>query len=645
MSKWINSNIINNVGAKPNLKDDFYQNINYEWFKEVKLEPGKNSNSSFNEVDNILEDQLKELIINNKDDDHDSKLIQHYFKLLNNWEIRNSYDYHQLKIHLDVIDNIKSINELSEYILSDECYIHGLNIMRYDLGLDFKDSDSYNVCIVPTVLQLGDSDEYKNMTSNGERIKKYNDKLTFHVFEKFGYKKERIQEIIDNRFKFEKMIAPHIFSNEESSKSDYLKKIYNPVTLEELNNICKNYPIVEWLKTRKVAHSKLINLSEPEWLKKLDEFYIKDNLKIIKDYLIARVGNRFNPYLGEETFRFIQNLNNEYYGAQGLEKDEIIFMRYVINDYSPIISQLYIKKYVDKELKEKLTNLIQSIIDEYRIMLSENKWLSKDTINKAIEKLDNIKIRAAYPDKWDNFDDFEIIENESAYDYSIRYSEYYNQKFILDKINTKKDKEKWIDNIVVANAYYSVMQNSIIMIAGLFNGFFYNKDMIIEELLGSVGCVIAHEISHAFDINGAQFDKNGNFNNWWKEEDLEEFNKKTEKLIKYLDSFSFVENENYKGILVYKEMSADILAMKCILRLAKKIKDFNYDKFFKKYATLWKFVYTKDSMDSYLKTACHPLLLLRVNAVLQQYEEFYKEYDIKENNNMYLKEENRINIW
>ena len=462
----------------------------------------------------------------------------------------------------------------------------------------------------------------------------------------FGYSDERIKEIIDNAFKYESMLAPNIFTDKECSEPDFLEKIYNKVTLNDLKEICNNFPIVEFLKSRRVDHSNILILTEPLWLKRLDELYNESNLQLMKDYILRRTSNIYIYYMGEKAFRHHQELYNEFTGSTGFEEDKILFTRGVKGDYSELISQLYINKYVDKNTKNDITELIKSIIKEYRIMLYDNKWLSKDTINKAVEKLDNLTIRVISPDKWDDYDDFNIVKNESIFDYYTRFNIYNNEKNKINLINTKVDKEKWVSDVTEVNAYNSLLENSIKIIAGILDGVFYNKDMSIEEKLGGIGFIIAHEISHSFDTNGSKFDKRGNMINWWKDSEKKEFDNKVEKITNYLNELSFSDDgSNYRGYLVYAEMSADILAMKCLLQIAKKITAFDYDKFFRRYAQTWKEVLTNESVDNYIKTASHPLPLLRVNYVLQQYNEFYKTYNIKETDKMYLDPKERISIW
>lgn len=165
-----------------------------------------------------------------------------------------------------------------------------------------------------------------------------------------------------------------------------------------------------------------------------------------------------------------------------------------------------------------------------------------------------------------------------------------------------------------------------------------------EELYSRLGMVIGHEISHAFDSAGAQFDKDGNMNMWWNEEDYKAFEEKNKKLADYYSAMSPWAGQYFNGSIMTGEACADMGGMKCMLRIAAKKDGFDNDKFFRSYAQFWLSKFTKNTALYYL-TDEHPMPYLRVNCVLQQFDEFCDLYDIKEGDGMYLAPEDRVNIW
>ena len=166
-----------------------------------------------------------------------------------------------------------------------------------------------------------------------------------------------------------------------------------------------------------------------------------------------------------------------------------------------------------------------------------------------------------------------------------------------------------------------------------------------EELYGGIGTIIGHEISHAFDTNGAQFDKDGNYNNWWTEEDFDAFRARAQKLIDYYDGMTVFGDEKINGARIHTEAIADMTGLKAMLLLASKEDNFDYKLFFESYANLWKKIGTYESVFMLLTQDEHPLNYIRVNSCAQQFDEFYETFDVKEGDGMYLAPEDRVLVW
>ena len=166
-----------------------------------------------------------------------------------------------------------------------------------------------------------------------------------------------------------------------------------------------------------------------------------------------------------------------------------------------------------------------------------------------------------------------------------------------------------------------------------------------EELLGGLGCIIGHEISHAFDATGSGFDGAGRLEEWWKDDDREAFKARTDKLTEYYNAITAFEGYNVSGESIRDEATADLAGMKVVLRLAQKDEGFDYDTFFRQYAGVWKQISTYEREVYRLTRGEYPLNYLRVNDVLQQFDEFYDTYDVKEGDGMYLAPEDRVSIW
>ena len=281
-------------------------------------------------------------------------------------------------------------------------------------------------------------------------------------------------------------------------------------------------------------------------------------------------------------------------------------------------------------------------------MLGDIDWLSEETRKEAQNKLRHITIHAVYPDKWEDDSMYQVTAKKDGGSYFNALKEYLEARHedSLGKLNTKVDKEIWGIDILDLNAFYNPANNSINIIPGFFCDATYRSDMPIEEKYGAIGSVIGHEISHAFDTNGAQYDAEGNVKSWWTDEDYKAFSDRAQKLIDYYDQVvAFDDGTPYYGQLVQTEAIADMAGLKCMLKMAEKVEGFDYDKFFRANAFLWARAGSKELMEYYAATDEHPLNYLRANVSAAQFDEFADTYGIKEGDGMFVAPDDRIAVW
>ncbi len=307
------------------------------------------------------------------------------------------------------------------------------------------------------------------------------------------------------------------------------------------------------------------------------------------------------------------------------------------------MDQAFLEKYDCRELKKTIHKICEDLVDAYHVLLKEENWLSEETKNKAIEKLDTLKINAVYPDKWIDYSSLDLTG--LSYRQCLDAIAEFNRAMDVSNTNGTVDKDTFELSCLEANAFYNPLNNSINILVGILNDPFYHEGMSKEELLGGIGALIGHEISHAFDTQGAQFDKDGNMKNWWQEDDYKAFQARADKLISYYNNITVWEGQKVLGKNIQTEAIADMGGIKSILYSVKDRKDFDYQAFFKAYAGIWRAIITRNIEYSLLTKDPHPLHYLRTNVTLQQYDEFLDTFDIKEGDTMYLAPEDRINVW
>ena len=634
-SSWRDTNLIGAMkDYNPALTDDFYANVNHEWLVNAKLKPGRSSNASFYELQDIVDANLKAIMTDDTLTGHDAELVRKLYSLWLDWDARNKNGLADLPEQAKLITDIKTLDDLTKYFMSESSFYHGTVIADFVLGVDNKNSEAYNLELSATGLSLGDSAEYKELTPNGERTKKMHRAIVSYMLGRFGYSDEEISAHLAREFEFEKKLAPFMMTHEEIYAPEAIERMYNPLTLDELREKSPVFPFADIIASHK-AQSRYMNLQEPEWLKVLNDTYTPENLELMKSYLLCRIAAGYMGVIDEAAYRELQRISRERYGIKESKPDDELAVDFVHGSLPVPVSRLYVARYVPESAKREVTGIIRETVKYYRSMLAGEEWLSQSTREKAVEKLDAMRLNAAYPDKWTDFSGLNIPDDFYGAVQAIH--KYKTQKYFYDRLNTNVDHDLWINDVVVVNSYYRPSENSINIIAGILGGDFYRPEMSYEEKLGGIGSVIGHEISHAFDTNGAQFDKSGNVLSWWTDDDYREFKARADKLIKYLDTFGV------NGSLIQTETIADMAGVKAMLGIAAERENFDYDKFFRSYARTWKLIQTQESLDMVLKVDVHALPYLRVNAIVQQYGKFYETYGITSGDNMYLGE--RVAVW
>jgi len=416
------------------------------------------------------------------------------------------------------------------------------------------------------------------------------------------------------------------------------------MNFNELKKIFSNFDIERFLVNKKFDRQEKYLIAFPEALKLMDSLYSQENLELIKAYILAHMLVDCSEFLTSDIFYEMQKYDNEKNGIKEILPDEDLAYESVNNLLRSPMAKIYVENYCNESEKQDIYNIIKEVIEYYKEMLENNSWLSDQTKQKAIEKLENIKIFSVYPDKWRDYSSLDIKKDDSYLDVlkKINAFEFEYNKSLLNK---KVERDLW-DTCTISDAFYDPQKNSIYICAGILGDSIYRLNMSQEEKYAAIGLIIGHEISHAFDTHGAQFDKDGNFKNWWTKKDYTAFNKRAKKLINYYNSIKVLDNnKKYSGKIIQGEAIADMGGLKAMLGIASKRANFDYNKFFRKYADIWKMIGTRENIIQRVADDSHPLCYLRVNVTVMQFEEFYETYKIGVNNKMYMPKNKRIAVW
>ena len=650
MTPWINSNIIGAVSwdVTESYKDDFYYAVNHDWLRDTRPGPGETSTANIVGGKKIVKNRCMELLNDKSLSGSDADLIRNFYELYLDWDNRNEAGIKPVEPFLKELMNINSLDEMTEFLLSEENHRLGSIIITPGVGVSPVDSSKYEVAIPTPALLLSDSAEYVNMTENGEREKAYANGCASYMMTRLGMTEKDQEKILEQAYDFDAKIAAFEKTALERADKSYVGDSINMVTFEELRELSPDFPLPAYLEKYGCSEAELIDVAEPDSIRGFNSLYTEENLEGIKAKLLVQLSDSFISLLDEEAYRKYQELNNTKNGISESAPDEEEAYLKTRTTFPDSFARLYIDRYLNENIRQEITKLCEDCIETYDEMLAENDWLTDETVQAARHKLSKIRINAVYPDKWEDYSIYSVkpAKNGGNYFDAVMDQREATEKRTISKINTGNDKDIWIVDVLDTNCYYDKNDNSINILSGFLCDYTYSEDMKLEQKYGALGAVIGHEISHAFDTKGSQYDGDGNFRDWWTEEDKNAFYERADKLVKFYDRVVPLDDgSEYHGTLIQTEAIADMAGFKCMLKMAEEVEDFDYDLFFKTYERLFAEVSSRERIVKMIHKKGHPLTYLRGNVTVQQFDEFLETYGIEEGDGMYLAPEDRIAVW
>ena len=627
------------------IKDDLYEAVNGEWLKTAKIPDDKPATGGFNdlvdEIDKQLMDDFDAYAAGKEksDDSRFNEMIKLY-RLAKKFDWRKKVGPQPLKRMLASVENLNSYEDYQSqwknWILA------GMpSPISFDIDADMKNATVYALFASSPSLILPDKSYYEaEKKAQHDQLLQLWSSMVEALMDKLGYSKEEAKKIIDDAIKFDALLAPNVKSAEEAA--DY-SKMYNPQTVAELASATDQLDIAAIIKQLVGEEPEKIIVTEPEYFKALNKI-LQDNFELFKNWALIRVIRENASYLDDE----MREINGRYGRALSGSKKPVSqrkFAFYLARDmFSQVAGDYYGKKYFGPQAKADVHHMVEQMIKVYKGRLTNNQWLSKDTRDKAILKLDKLGIQVGYPDKIPAlYDQFKVDEEESLIA-NLNQLTVTANKELFSRWNKPVDRMRWEMSAATVNAYYHPFKNIIVFPAAILQAPFYSLKQSSSQNYGGIGAVIAHEISHAFDNNGSLFDEFGNLNNWWTDEDSAHFKQLAQKMIDEFDGIPFA-GQKVNGKLTVSENIADAGGLSCALEAAKTEADFNAQEFFINWATIWRMKATEQYMQLLLSIDVHAPQKLRANIQAENLDDFYTAFDIKPSDEMYRAPEDRVHIW
>ena len=633
-------------------QDDFYNYVSGSWMKTAKIPADKPAWGSFYMLMEKTDEQclsiLDDLLQKEYPKGSEGEKIQTLYKEYISWDKRNADGLKPLELYFQKIDAIHSLNDLQNY-LQEMTSKRANHICPIGVYADMKNSKMNAVYLGNFALGLGKDYYQKENPSNTEALAKYQD----YVADIFKVLKDPLpQEKAKQIVAFEKNIAKYMLTSEEENNPNLS---YNPVTTKELSTLVKNLNLPELLEKVGV-HTDGVILTEIGLYKHYDTFINEKNLPLIKDYLRYKLVTLNSNFLTQELNDLTFNFYNKYLMGQQEQRPMNKRALELINGIlGEAFGKLYVEKYFPEKAKDQMLTLIDYLKKSFAQHIKNVTWMGDTTKEKAMEKLHKFSVKVGYPDKWEDYSKLTMNPEVSLFENITQVGEWAFQK-ALDKVGKEVDKTKWVLPPQTVNAYYDPTSNEIVFPAGILQPPFFSFEADPAVNFGGIGGVIGHEMTHGFDVSGAEFDANGNLQNWWEPADKENFQKATEALAKQYDQYEPVKGIFVNGTMTNVENIADLggvnIAFDALQMYLKdhgsvgKISGFTQEqRFFLAWASVWRTLSTDQYITNQVKVDPHSPDYLRAFAPLTNVDAWYKAFDVKEGDKLYRKPEDRVKIW
>lgn len=642
------------LNVKPGM--DFYEYAAGGWLKTHPLDAEHPTNGAFVDLEEQNQKRIKGLI-----EEYSSKSqpkgslgqkIGDLYNLMMDSVRLNREGAAPLK---PVLAKVEAIKNKKEYqLVMAQLDYQGVGAMMFGIsvGADQRNASQNIVGISQGGIGLGERDYYLNDDEQTVKVRNAYKEYIKTLFQLVGDDEQTAQKKTDVLLAIETRIAKASYDN---VKLRDVNANYHKIGYAQL---ISDYPGIDWgniFLAQGFPPFAEVDLAQPEPIKEVEKILEETSLDDLKTYAEAKVISSATNSLSDEfraaSFKFNQTLS-------GVKQDRPRWKRavgVVSGVLGEAIGKLYVEKYFPESSKQRMLDLVHNLQTALAERIDEASWMEQATKDQAKDKLSNFIIKIGYPDKWRDYSGLEIDPSLSLYDNLTRVTAFLTKDYIDRKVNKPVDKSEWHMTPQTVNAYYNPTTNEICFPAAILQAPFFDPEADDAVNYGAIGCVIGHEMSHGFDDQGCQFDKNGNQNNWWTAADKANYDKRTKVLEEYFSNYEVQPGKKINGKLTLGENIGDNgglnIAFRAFSNLMKTkklpvIDGFTPEqRFFLAWGRVWA-ANTSDEMTDYLlKVDPHSPNQARVNGALPHIDAWYDAFNVKKSDKMYVPKSKRAHIW
>ncbi len=633
---------------RPAPEDDLYGYADFELVTEAEIPPGYLGWMYATDISTQIEDELDQIILDCVDHagtyekgTPEQKIADQYLAYTDTAS-RDAAGVEPLRPYLDKIAGAGSIQEYAEVLAELDSEISYYSLLGFSISTDFYDPTFYSVYLESADLVL--DQPYLLDESMSDLWELYKGYLT-DLFTLEGVDETEAAEKAEAVFQMQKGLAQSTLAPEDMY--DY-SKCYIPMSLEEVAALLPTLDLGPILEKEDLAQPETIYVTDPGQLEAIGALLTEENLQLLKDYSTAILLNDTAYYLSMDFYQAHEDYIYTYYDMEPLTLEENALYD-VQSDLAWDFGRIYIQEHFSEESKQYVEDMTRDILEVFEGRIDKLDWMSDETKAAAKRKLETMTLKIGYPDDdgWPTY--LDDVEYTSPADGGVLIENILNsgrvyRAYMETLPGTDVDKKQWGMTPQEVNAYYNPSYNEIVFPAGIIQGAFYDPDASYAYNLGGIGATIAHEVTHAFDSSGAQFDEYGNYSVWWTDEDMERFNELCDQVADYFSAIEIVPGQFINGELTLTENIADLGALECVSELCGDDKDALQEMFIN-YAYTYGEKLTEDALTEQLLTDSHSPGWARVNAVASCTQAFYDAFDVQEGDGMYVAPEDRVGIW
>ena len=638
---------------------DFYQYATGGWQKNNPLKPEFSRYGSFDVLRENNEKRINALFqemtkLETTPGSIEQKIADLYKMGLDSARL-NAEGAAPLAADLQLVDGLTDRAQLPEVLAKIHMALanpfFGIGVMA-----DLMDSNTNTLYVAQSGISMGDRDYY--VDPQNAKIKEAYRNYLVKLFTLCGYEAAAAETAAADALEIEDSLAEVYFSNVEQRD---LPAQYNPMSRAEF---AKAYDAIDWdiyFEGMGLADADRMIVQHKRVMERVNELLKNLPLEKIRHYLAAQIIDGGARSLSDD----FQTASFEFYGKtmSGQQEQKPRWKRAMSVPNGLLgeaVGEMYVAKYFPEKDKQRMMELVKNLQTSLSQHIAALDWMSEATKARAQEKLSTFTVKIGYPDKWKDYSTLTIDPTKSYYE-NLRNAGLWATKDNLGKYGKPVDRAEWGMTPQTVNAYYNPTTNEICFPAAILQPPFYNPEADDAVNYGAIGVVIGHEMTHGFDDQGRQFDKDGNMNNWWTEEDAAAFKSKTDILVKQFDAIEVLPAKegqpalHANGALSLGENIADQGGLRVAWtayhnslegkEAPAPIDGFtDAQRFYLAYATLWAQNIRDEEIARLTKLDVHSLGKWRVNATLRNIQDFYDAFGITDGE-MFLPEEERVIIW